>query len=160
MNLELPLDHLALRVLNRNSALSFLGLLGYAPVASFDIQLEDGSKAQSFALDHAYSPDIFVSSGPRGSFIWRWVQKRGRVGAVHHLAYAVEDVAATMKDMQGHGVKFQSKEPLVCSCEKPLTQVFTRPDPATGLIFEFIHRNGHPGFCEDNVKRLMDGSPE
>jgi catechol 2,3-dioxygenase-like lactoylglutathione lyase family enzyme len=160
MNLELPLDHLALRVLDRDAAVASLAKFGYRVVDSFEIQLEDGSAAKSFALDHPFSPDVFVTSGPIGSFIWRWVQNRGRVGAVHHFAYAVDDVAEAMERFGKQGVKFQSKEPLICSCDEPLVQVFTRPDPTTGLIYELIERNGHPGFCAENVKRLMDGSPE
>jgi catechol 2,3-dioxygenase-like lactoylglutathione lyase family enzyme len=159
MSRSLLLDHVALRVFDRDEALRFLTLLGYKPADSFDLVLEDGSRASCYALRHDTSPEVFVSSGPEDSFIWRWVQKRGGVGAVHHLAYAVDDVAKTMHAWEFLGIEFQSSEPLVCDCETPLTQVFTKPNPATGLIYELIARNGHPGFCETNVKRLMDSSP-
>ena len=156
----LRLDHLALRVIDRDDAVKFLTLLGYKPVESFSLALADGSDAESYALRHNHGPDLFVSSGPEGSKMWKWVHNRGGIGAVHHLAFHVDDVARTMKAWEALGVKFQSDDPLVCACARPLTQIFTEPDPSTGLIYELITRNGHPGFCKANVKRLMEGSPE
>lgn len=63
-----------------------------------------------------------------------------------------------MKQWKAEGVKFDRDEPLKCGCDTPLVQIFTEEDPTTGLVYELIERNGHPGFCPDNVKRLMDGS--
>jgi len=156
----LRLDHYALRVPDRDEATALLTAWGYTIVDRFNIVLADGSTAQSYALTHPFNPDVFVSSGPKGSKIQRWVEKRGGKGAVHHLAYHVDDVAAVMDDWRLIGVKFQSEEPLVCSCPAPLTQVFTEEDPESGLIYELITRNGHPGFCAENVARLMQRSPE
>jgi len=156
----LRFDHYALRVPDRDAALPALIRAGYEVTDSFDLVLDDGSKARSYALTRVGGPDVFVSSGLEGSKIWNWVHNRGGNGAIHHLAYHVDDVAAVMDDWKLIGVKFQTEEPLVCSCPAPLTQVFTEPDPATGLIYELITRNGHPGFCAENVRRLMDSSPD
>ena len=154
----LPLDHLALRVKDRKLAATFLSYLGYTAKAEFELTLEDGSKAESYALSHPKSVEVFVSSGPPGSLIDDWVNARGGMGAVHHLAYAVEDVAAVMEEWKGRGIQFCTDAPLVCPCESPLTQVFTKPDPSTGIIYELINRGDHLGFCPDNVKRLMASS--
>ena len=148
---DLPLDHIALRVKDRDAALKTKRLMGYTKAAEFRIQLDDGSVAESYALVHPSSVEMFLSSGPAGSYIDNWVEARGGVGAVHHLAYAVDDVAATMKEWESRGVKFCTNEPIVCPCE---------PDPTTGLIYELITRNGHPGFCAENVKRLMNSAPD
>jgi len=158
MNLPLPLDHHAIRVLDREAAATRLTLMGYWIVADFDLVLEDGSTAKSYAMAHSLNPEIFVSSGPEGSKIHRWVEKHGGKGAVHHIAYAVDSVAETMAEWLNEGVVFDRKEPLVCPCETPLVQIFTEEDPATGMIYELIERNGHPGFCQANVARLMGGS--
>jgi len=155
-----PLDHWAYRVADRDLAAHSFTLIGYKIVDEFDLTLEDGSTAKSYALAHPYCPEIFISSGPSGSKIGRWVEKRGGKGSLHHVAYAVDDVWATMKEWQDDGVEFDREEPLVCKCENPLVQVFTKEDPRTGLIYELITRNGHPGFCAANVKRLMEGSSE
>lgn len=156
----LPLDHYALRVVDRDAALNSLLQAGYSVSDDFELVLEDGSRAQSYALTHPTNPEVFVSSGPPGSKIDRWVKARGGRGAVHHVAYAVEDVEATMKAWSEGGVQFDRETPLVCPCDKPLVQVFTKEDPATGLVYELITRNGHPGFCKENVRRLMSGSDE
>jgi len=154
----LPLDHFAFRVVDREAKAKALTREGYSVVADFELDLKDGSKAYSYALTHPVKPEVFVSSGPLGSLIWRWVDLRG--DQIHHLAFAVDDVASTMKEWQADGVVFDREEPLVCPCEEPLVQVFTKEDPSTGMIYELIERNGHPGFCEENVKRLMEGSAE
>jgi 4-hydroxyphenylpyruvate dioxygenase-like putative hemolysin len=150
------LDHLAYRVLDRDKAFEFFKLLGYSLVTEFEIHLEDGSTAYSYAIKSPAGPEVFVSSGPPGSLIWKWVQEKGGLGAVHHVAYGVDDVASVMRDWTARGIEFQSSEPIRCPCPKPLVQVFTKPHPATGVIVELIERNGHPGFCLANVKKLME----
>ena len=65
----LRLDHFALRVPDREDAFAFLSMLGYEKNAEFQLTLEDGSTAQSYALKHPHSVDVFVSSGPPGSYI-------------------------------------------------------------------------------------------
>jgi 4-hydroxyphenylpyruvate dioxygenase-like putative hemolysin len=155
------MDHLALRVPDRDVAVAKAVESGYEVVDTFEISLKDGSTAQSKALHHPSLPDMFVTSGPPGSLIAEWVEDHGGAdGAIHHLAYEVPDVAATMSEWAAEGVKFQTPEPITCSCATPLVQIFTEEDPATGLVYELITRNGHPGFCAENVRRLMQGSSE
>ena len=158
MSKPLPVDHWAYRVTNREEAAQALTLLGYEIVEEFDLVLEDGSTAKSYALTHPFSPEIFVSAGPLGSKIDDWVGRHGDIGAVHHVAYAVENVWEAKKEWEADGVEFDREEPLVCPCDEPLVQIFTKPDPRDGLIRELITRNGHPGFCKENVRRLMSGS--
>ena len=40
-----------------------------------------------------------------------------------------------------------------------LVQVFTKPSELTGIIYELISREGD-GFCEDNVKDLMNSTKD
>lgn len=97
-------------------------------------------------------PEIFVSEGTPGSIVDRWVQARGGVGGAHHFAYQVESVEEKMKEWQEKGwAEFASNRPLTCP---GLVQVFTKPHPMTGIIYEFIERGEH-GFCAENVKDLM-----
>jgi len=113
---------------------------------------------------HAYHapPEIAVSEGPAGSIVGDWVARtNGGNGGVHHIAYEVEDVAATMKYWsEKHGVEFYSDEPLVCE-EDDLVQVFSKPSPITGVIYELITRGkDNKGFCVQNVKALMNSTKE
>ena len=104
-------------------------------------------------------PEIFVSDGPEGSIVGDWVAERGGIGGVHHIAYQVEDVEATMKEWKEKGyAEFYSEEPLVCE-ETHLTQVFSKPSELTGVVYELITRgDDNKGFCETNVKSLMEST--
>jgi catechol 2,3-dioxygenase-like lactoylglutathione lyase family enzyme len=97
-------------------------------------------------------PEIFVSDGSPGSIVGEWVDARGGIGGVHHIAYQVDSVENTMKQWKEAGyAEFSSEEPMKCP---GLTQVFTKPSALTGVIYEFINRQEF-GFCKDNVKQLM-----
>lgn len=177
------LDHIAYRVKDRDAAVKFfVDAFGYQKQEDFKIVLEDGSEASSTSLEppeklkpdmnfdcisfipngpmvpqiqaeYHLAPEIFVSSGPEGSLIDRWVKEWGRgVGAVHHLAFEVDDVRAKMAEWISKGWLFTTKDPLSCA---DLTQVFSFPNPYTGIIYEFIERKGQRGFCKDNVAKLM-----
>ena len=171
------LDHIAYRVRDRQKAIKFLkDCLGYdiAPdfKEGFDIQFEDGTVANCFALvppesqstcktrnfygmwgieAHA-APEIFVSEGSDNSIVSEWVEKNGP--GIHHIAYEVDSVLETMINWIDDGVEFMSEEPLTCP---GLVQVFTKPHPITGMIYELIERETQ-GFCQDNVKDLMEST--
>lgn len=100
-------------------------------------------------------PEIFVSDGVPGSIVADWVAARGGIGGIHHMAYQVESVEKTMKEWQEKGFcEFSSDKPFTCP---GLTQVFSKPSELTGVVYEFIEREGF-GFCKDNVKRLMQST--
>ena len=184
------LDHIAYRTKNRQKTADFFKkALGYELGVEFQIEFDDGSKADCLALTppeirskntcewqktftipfsdidegaliqqdcrfHA-PPEIFVSDGPSGSIVGDWVAERGNVGGIHHIAYQVEDVETTMHSWRQLGyAEFLSERPLECP---GLKQVFTKPSELTGIIYELISRTGK-GFCETNVKNLMEST--
>ena len=168
------LDHIAYRVENRHKTVQFFQeAFDYTMADEFQIDFDDGSKAQCFVLQppevrrmsgnlHWYGnyhlpPDIFVSDGTPDSIVGQWVASRGGVGGVHHLAYEVESVEDTMKKWKEKGyAEFTTEEPLKCP---DLTQCFTKPSELTGTIYEFIERGANSkGFCKDNVKDLMEST--
>ena len=190
------LDHIAYRVENRyKSAAFFTEAFGYTLGTEFQIEFDDGSKADCMALvppedrsqdterwtHHALlynptqyrsndaqmnstvhaefhsPPEIFISDGSEGSIVGDWVAERGGIGGVHHMAYQVEDVQAIMKEWKEKGyAEFYSEEPITCK-DPNLTQVFTKPSELTGVIYEFIKRDGD-GFCKDSVRELMEST--
>jgi len=101
-------------------------------------------------------PEIFVSDGPPGSIVGDWVARRGGIGGIHHMAWQVDDVEATMNLWREKGwAEFTSDKPLSCD---GVVQVFTKPlSVCGGVIHEFIKREEH-GFCKNNVKRLMEST--
>lgn len=182
------LDHIAYRVKNRTEAVKFFcDAFGYKTQDEFEITLEDGSKAKCQSLEpsekvlpevptdcisyisvgpripqerieYHLAPEIFVSDGPPGSVIDDWVNAWGRgIGGVHHLAFEVDDVQKTMDDWKAKGWLFTTPAPLNC---ESLTQIFSQPNPFTGVIYEFIHRKGQRGFCKDNVAKLMSSTKD
>ncbi len=189
------LDHIAYRVKDRRRTADFFErAFGYEIGTEFQIEFDDGSKADCLALippenrpdnteqwthnallyappryrtggrnsstihaEFHAPPEIFVSDGSKGSIVGDWVAERGGVGGVHHMAYQVEDVKAVMKEWQMMGyAEFYSAEPITCK-DPNLTQVFTKPSEFTGVIYEFINREG-VGFCKDSVKSLMEST--
>jgi methylmalonyl-CoA/ethylmalonyl-CoA epimerase len=149
-------DHLAYRVKSRVEAAEFIEkAFGYTIYEEFDINFEDGTTAKCIALAPAEkgAPEIFVSDGSENSIVAKWVADQpGGNGGVHHIAYRVDDVAATMAKWRAAGLaEFTTEKPLECP---GLIQCFTKPHPLTGVIYEFIKRDG-PGFCAANVKKLM-----
>jgi len=188
------LDHIAYRTKNRyKTAEFFKKAFGYEVGTEFQIEFDDGSKADCIALtppedrhsDPSYwahhalmynprknrpdsrsstvhaelhaPPEIFVSDGSEGSIVGDWVVERGDVGGIHHIAYQVEDVEATMNEWKDEGyAEFYSEKPITCK-DPNLVQVFTKPSELTGVIYEFINREG-AGFCKDSVKQLMEST--
>jgi len=173
------LDHIAYRVKDRDAAAKFLcDAFGYKIDESFLIFFDDEKKefAQCYSLvpiercgimdapsitRHEYNhlqyhmaPDIFVSQGTPGSLVDKWVEKHGN--NIHHLAYAVNDVAATMELWKKNKyATFTTDEPIESD---DLVQCFTHPHPTMGVVYELIKRKAGRGFDTKNVKRLMEST--
>ena len=180
------LDHIAYRVANRyKSAGFFTEAFGYTLGTEFQIEFDDGSKADCLALvppeirhpdtmlwtyhvlqsapygpikpEYHAPPEIFISDGSEGSIVGDWVAERENIGGVHHMAYQVEDVEAVMNEWKEKGyAEFYTEKPITCK-DPDLTQIFTKPSELTGVIYEFINRQG-AGFCKDSVKKLMEST--
>jgi catechol 2,3-dioxygenase-like lactoylglutathione lyase family enzyme len=173
------LDHIAYRVKDKKIALKFFKkCLGYEIDPSlkegFDIQFEDGTIANCSVLvppesastntgrvaygmlgsEFHAAPEIFVSEGSDNSIVAEWVMTNGP--GIHHIAYEVDSVEGSMSQWIKNGIEFMSETPLKCP---GLVQIFTKPHPITGMIYELIERETL-GFCKDNVKDLMNSTKE
>jgi 4-hydroxyphenylpyruvate dioxygenase-like putative hemolysin len=152
------LDHIAYRVSDRKAAARLMVLeFGYLFVEEFLLNFDDGTCTKCYALQKKGEPDLFISEGAPNSIVDRWVQDRGGVGGIHHVAYFVDDVAAKMREWRRRKVAtFTTDEPIV---GPGLIQAFTEPHPLTGVIYELINRDeGVVGFNAENVKRLMEST--
>lgn len=179
------LDHIAYRVRDRWAARKFFeDCFSYTFVETFELKFDDGSSCECFAMlppehvdglplkygynnivrgnwtdvEYHRSPEIFISEGHPGSIVANWVEKNGP--GIHHLAYEIhqsdnfDSVIQLYKNYDG--IEFLS-DPITCH-DGSLTQVFTKPHPITGLVYEFIQRHGDKGFCRDSVKELMEST--
>lgn len=151
------LDHIAYRVKDRLAAVERHKQLGYREGTVFTVDFDDGSHALCSVMIPTAGPEVFISEGSPGSIVDRWVDSHGGTGAVHHMAYQSTNVQSTMDELVARGVEFLSDKPLTCP---GLVQVFTKPDPVTGIIYEYIERHGENGFCEENVKDLMESTDD
>jgi len=176
METRMRLDHIAYRVKDRNEAAHFFeDMLGYKRASElpegFDVQFEDGTTAKCLVMEPPEEttariahgmfnqewhspPEIFVSDGSENSIVSQWVEDTG--GGIHHLAYEVDSVEETMDEWKKEGIEFTTDKPLTCP---GLIQVFTKPHPITGAIYELIEREKQ-GFCQDNVKDLMNSTKD
>lgn len=181
------LDHIAYRVRDRKAAAAFfIEALKYKVQDEFKLDFADGTFADCIALEppervldspwmaavplYVFAadgspkglqpvlhvpPELFISDGEPESIVANWVAAHGGVGGIHHMAYQVPSVLNTMNEWRRKGyAEFATDAPLTCP---GLTQVFTKPSEVTGIIYEFITREGQ-GFCKDNVRALMEST--
>lgn len=163
----MKLDHIAYRVKNRHKAAEFFRLMfNYEVGTEFDVEFDDGSKAECYALVPPISPvvlvregpEIFISDGSHGSIVGDWVEARGGVGGIHHIAYKVRDIDTVVEDWKS-SVEFLTEDVIDCPDDE-LRQIFTKPlDYLGGIIIELIER-GSRGFCQNSVKNLMESTKE
>lgn len=70
------------------------------------------------------------------------------------MAYLVDDILAAAEQMQGQGLKFTTNS--VVDTGGGLKQLFTHPNPDTGLITEIIQREREGlFFVQENVVQLI-----
>jgi 4-hydroxyphenylpyruvate dioxygenase-like putative hemolysin len=140
--------------------------MNYEVGTEFDVEFDDGSKAECYVLVPPISPviliregpEIFISDGSPGSIVGDWVEARRGVGGIHHIAYRVRDINAVVEDWKP-SVEFLTDDVIDCPDDK-LRQIFTKPlDHLGGIIIELIER-GSKGFCQNSVKDLMESTKE
>jgi len=119
----------------------------------FFIDFDDNTQARCAALKakDGQGISVFISEGVGdGGVVKEWVKQHGN--ALHHIAYAVDDIKKEVAAMKTKGIEFTTEEVLD---SEELTQIFTKPAPETGIIHEIIQRKGSKSFSVNNVKRLM-----
>ena len=163
----MKLDHIALRVADRHKAVNFFqSMLNYEVGAEFDIDFDDGSKAECYALIPPLlpivlvreGPEIFISDGTPGSIVGDWVEARGGVGGVHHIAYKVKDIDSIVNNWRSKGtVEFLTDDIIDCP-DDDLRQIFTKTLDYMGLIIIELIERGSKGFCQNSVRDLMNST--
>ena len=148
------IDHIAFRVADLEKAVTFYTeVMDFEVTDRFFIDFEDNTKARCAALraKDGQGIAVFLSEGVgEGGVVKEWVKQHGN--ALHHIAYAVEDIRSEVADMKKKGIQFTTEDVLD---SEELAQIFTKPAPETGIIHEIIQRKGSKSFSVANVKRLM-----
>ena len=164
----MKLAHIAYRVKDRHKAAEFFkSMFNYEVGTEFDVEFDDGSKAECYALLPPVKPEvlvregpeIFISDGTSGSIVGNWVESRGGVGGIHHIAYRTRKIDTLVEEWKNIGIEFLTEDIIDCP-EDDLRQIFTKPlDYLGGMIIELIQR-GSKGFCQNSVKNLMESTKE
>ena len=148
------LDHIAFRVREVKPVVDFyVGSLGFEVVQEMELDF-GGSRALSNVLNLPGAPFyIFVDQGlDAGNIITRWVKKYS--AGLHHMAYLVDDIEAAAEDLRIKGLNFTTAE--VVDTGGGLKQLFTHPQPGTGIITEIIQRYKEDVFfVRENVLQLI-----
>jgi len=148
------IDHIAFRVTDLEKAVKFYTeVMDFEVTDRFFIDFDDNTQARCAALKakDGQGISVFISEGVgEGGVVKEWVKQHGN--ALHHIAYAVDDIKKEVADMKRKGIQFTTEEVLD---SEELTQIFTKPAPETGIIHEIIQRKGSKSFSVNNVKRLM-----
>jgi 4-hydroxyphenylpyruvate dioxygenase-like putative hemolysin len=148
------IDHIAFRVADLEKAVAFYTeVMDFEVTDRFFIDFEDNTKARCAALKakDGRGISVFLSEGEgEGGVVKEWVKQHGN--ALHHIAYAVEDIKKEVAEMKAKKIQFTTEDVLD---SEELTQIFTKPAPETGIIHEIIQRKGSKSFSVANVKRLM-----
>lgn len=147
-------DHIAFRVADLEKAIKFYtDMMDFEVTDRFFIDFDDNTQARCAALKakDGQGISIFLSEGVGdGGVVKEWVKQHGN--ALHHIAYAVDDIKKEVAEMKAKKIQFTTEDVLD---SEELTQIFTKPAPETGIIHEIIQRKGSKSFSVANVKRLM-----
>lgn len=145
------IDHIAIAVRDLEDAVSFFqDVLGFELKRRLQVR---GKKTGMVSAEMEHNGIRFVlcqGSEPE-SQVSRLVTEFGP--GVAHIALAVDDVHATVGEMSGRGLSFDTNVIEGAG----LTQAFSSRCFNTGLCIEFISRDpDHEGFVDSNVQQLFD----
>jgi methylmalonyl-CoA/ethylmalonyl-CoA epimerase len=126
------LDHVAVLVEDLEQALSFWQ-------EALGLELDHVEEVESQEAKVAFLPlgetEIeLVQPTASDSGLSRYLEKRG--GGLHHLCFAVEDVAQKLGELQGKGVHLINKEPLRLDDGRQIA--FIHPKSTGGVLIELV----------------------
>ena len=148
------LDHIAFRVTDLEPVVNFYTKsLGFEIVQELEMDF-GGTKAISKVLNLPGVPFyIFVDQGlDWNNIITQWVKKYG--SGLHHMAYLVDDINTAAEQLKKQSVKFTTDK--IIDTGGGLKQLFSTPNPITGIITEIIERERDDiFFVQENVIKLI-----
>ena len=120
--------HIGIAVSGLAAGASFYrDVLGLAEVPLDDA---DGAAIAGFAAGDALV-ELLESNAPN-SPIGKFIAKRGP--GIHHICFAVDDLAATLDRCRAHGIRLIDHEPRIGAEGKPIA--FIHPSSTSGVLVE------------------------
>jgi methylmalonyl-CoA/ethylmalonyl-CoA epimerase len=143
-------DHIAIAVKDLDKAVEMYSqVFGFALTERRETQGKF-SGMRSAEFDAGGFSIVLVEGTDPESQVCRYVDRFGP--GVQHVAIAVDDVEAVAKQLAENGVDFATD----VIRGDGLLQVFTKREDNSGMMFEFIQRDGALGFQAQNIQKLFD----
>ncbi len=128
------IEHIGIAVKDLKASIRFyenvLGLKCYAIE-----ELKDQKVKTAFFKIGETKIELLESTEPDGP-IGKFIEKKGE--GIHHLAFAVDDVSKTLKEMESKGVQLIDKQPRKGA--EDLSIAFLHPKSTGGVLFEICNK--------------------
>jgi methylmalonyl-CoA/ethylmalonyl-CoA epimerase len=142
-------DHIAVAVQDLEESVEF-----YRTVLGFQLHERRRTEGKTTAMVSAVMKAgpitiVLLQGSSPESQVSKYVEHYGP--GVQHIAVAVEDLPAMAADLKAAGMEFDTN--VISS--PGLRQIFSKRDPGSGMMYEFIERMGGD-FSDDSVKSLFE----
>jgi methylmalonyl-CoA epimerase len=144
------IDHIAIAVLDLEAAIAF-----YRDVLGFQLVRRLTTKGKrtgmlSAEMECNHIKFVLCQGTEPESQVSQLIAHHGP--GVAHIALEVDDVHATVAELTGRGVRFDTS----VIGGPDLQQAFSSRDKNSGMSFELIKRGSETGFLQSNVQDLFD----
>jgi methylmalonyl-CoA epimerase len=138
MEIEMPkrIDHVAIIVHNIEQALAFYqDTLGIRPGEIKEVPTEQVRIAFLPLGGHGGSEIELIEPTAPDSSLSRFLEKRGE--GLHHICLEVENIDATLAEMQEKGVPVLDKQPRIAAGGRA---IFIHPKGTNGVLLELLEK--------------------
>jgi methylmalonyl-CoA/ethylmalonyl-CoA epimerase len=129
------IEHIGIAVKNLNETIRYyediLGLKCYGIE-----EVEDQKVKTAFFKVGETKIELLEPMG-KGGPIDKFIEKRGE--GIHHIAFAVNDIAKSLSEVESNGIELINKEPV--SGAENLQVAFLHPKSTFGVLTEFCEHN-------------------
>jgi methylmalonyl-CoA/ethylmalonyl-CoA epimerase len=127
------IDHVGYAVEDLEAAIAYHRDLYDLAVVHRERVESDGVAEALLAVGESYIQLLEPLSG--ASPVARFIERNGGPG-IHHVGYGVADVAQTLRELRGHGIRLVDDHPRAGS--RGCTIAFLRPRSALGVLVELV----------------------
>lgn len=133
MNLS-HIEHIGIAVKNLEEAIKFyeniFGLMCYAVE-----EVRDQKVRTAFFQVGETKIELLETTDPEGP-IGKFIEKRGE--GIHHIAFAVEDINQSLKEIEWNGIQLIDKEPRTGA--EDFNIAFLHPKSTNGVLIELCEK--------------------
>jgi len=129
------IDHIGIAVNNLDEATDLFCNVFGLPLQS-QTRVDD-YQARLATLKIGETEIELLQAESESSPVAKFIAKRGE--GIQHICFAVDDIAATLKDLKRHGVQLIDEEPRTVRHGQKIA--FLRPQGAHGVLVELVERS-------------------